>query len=118
MGELLRFLKNNPILLVIVLAWVAGAIGNVIKAAKARERHVRKMTEPAERVRRSEPPRIEPKRPAQRSPDEVAAEMRRILGMDVETVPVAPERAPAVVRPKRREVVEPERPPAPALPTT
>jgi hypothetical protein len=44
--------------------------------------------------------------------------MRRILGMDVETMPVEHQPAPAVVRPRRREVVEAERPPAPAVPTT
>jgi hypothetical protein len=122
MRELWQLLTQNPILLVIVAAWIAGAIGNAAKTAKqARERAARRTSPPPpqpEAARRREPVRPGPTRPAQRSPDEVAAEMRRILGMDVETVPVAPEKSPLVVRPKRREVVEPERPPAPALPTT
>jgi len=124
MPSFLRFLFENPILLIIAGAWLVGTIGNAAKAAKAaRERSARRAPSPpsppaSREPRRAEPARSAPARPPQRTPDEVAAEMRRILGMDVETIPVEHERNPVAIRPKHRDVVEAERPPAPAVPTT
>jgi len=124
MPAFLRFLLDNPILLFVLVAWAAGAIGNAAKAAKrAREQRslpppsagrppVRPASERFPTVQTGRP------RPAPRPAEEVAAEMRRILGMDVETRPVERPPAPVVMRPKRREVFEPERAPAPAVPTT
>ncbi len=127
MRDLLRFLFENPILLFIVVAWIAGAIGNAVKAARKQQRQ----QQPAPPVRtRPAAPQAGP-----RTADEVAAEIRRALGLDPPQAPprpappptpaprpVAPPPAPA--RPaawpevSRREAPSPERPPTPVVPTT
>lgn len=115
MRQLFDFLMQRPILLFVLVAWIAGMIGNAAKAMrKARER--------AEAQRRMPPAGPPPVRtvgrsqaPGQASADDIAAEMRRILGM--ETVPrrTAPAPTPA---PVRRATLQAERPPTPVLPTT
>ena len=91
MDRLVRFLLQNPILLVILLLWIAGLVGNLVKAARrARERAEQQARQrhgqlPSPEVRgtpvdvasraRTEPPPL-------RSADEVAREMRRILGVE------------------------------------
>lgn len=113
MSPLLRFLFDNPILIFILVAWVVGAIGNAAKAAKK-----------AQQRQGGTPPRARPPaaRPASgpRSAEEVAAEIRRALGLDPTPTPPQP-RPPVRVEPQpvvRRNVVAPERPPAPVVPTT
>lgn len=103
MGKLLQFLFEHPVLLFVLAAWVFGGLGKVAKAAQRA--------------------RAAPGRPGapQRSAEEVAAEMRRILGMDgddaaeADASPAAPPPRPAVSPQPlvRREVALPERPPAP-----
>ena len=144
MGRLFDFLVNNPILILILVAWLAGIVGNAGKAAqKARER--------AERAERAEPAKSAPSPPASRPPsqpaepgtrsaEEVAREMRRILGLDREEGPERPSEPPprpvpqgvesrgesprsASLRPAaeevgRREFAAAERPPTPVMPTT
>jgi hypothetical protein len=132
MPRLLDFLFQNPILIFVLVAWAAGMVGNVVKAAGKRR-------ESAEQQRRmpSAPPAVRPQaRPqahdrsqAGGRPTEadVAAEMRRILGMDQ-----PPKRVPASQRPgspagrpqppplptsKPRRLVDTERPPAPMMAT-
>lgn len=90
MRRLFQFLFDNPILLFIVVAWVAGAIGNILKASKK----ARGASGGAPPV--SPPPRRAPVQPGRRSPEDIAAEMRRILGLD----PDAPPRSP---KPQRAE---------------
>jgi hypothetical protein len=101
--KLVRFLTQNPIVLFVVVAWVAGVIGNVVRAAKKRNQQAP-----------SSPQRPSPARP-QRSAEEVAAEMRRILGLPPErsTSNSEPQPKPVVVR---REVPT-ERPPTPVMPS-
>lgn len=121
MNQLLRILQENPILLVILVVWIAGAVGNVARSAKKgeaeRKRRYERMADDREREARIEQQQA---RPAARSADEVAAEMRRILGME-EAQEKAPARGPAA-RPEplgaRRDVAEPERAPRPVMPST
>ena len=133
MQRLLEFLFQNPILLFILIAWVAGVVGNAVKATKrARERAEQMRRMPSAEPRPAAQP-VATERQASPSAEEVAAEMRRILGM--EPVPEArrprePQRrprpvvepdvgtAPPPARPGRRDVVEQERPPAEVVPTT
>jgi hypothetical protein len=112
--------------LLILVAWVAGMIGNIGKAAKkARERaeHAAR----AERVERMKSAPSQPAQPAEpgtRSSEEVAREMRRILGLDREEAREEETEPPSKPPPRpveevaRREVVIAERPPTPVVPTT
>ncbi len=146
MDWLIRFFREQPLLLVVAVAWIAGIVGNIAKAAKtARERA-------EERTRGGRMPRPEPASdpaPAadSRLPDTAAEsierEMERLLrggagGPDRETSPAGyrevpietpasePEPAPAPPPPLprrrplpiRRDVPEAERPPVPVVPTT
>lgn len=115
-----RILREHPYLLLILIAWIVGAIGNVAKAARrSRERAEQQRRMPP--ILRTESP---PPSPTQRSADDVAAEMRRILGMEGPVQRPRPVEAevhvPAKPRPapRRRDVVVSERPPTPVAPTT
>ncbi|MEZ6037770.1 MAG: hypothetical protein R3F29_09840 [Planctomycetota bacterium] len=124
--KILDFLLRNPIFLFVLLAWLVPMIGNILKK-----------TEKARRARGSAPPppprqsipsqaqpmpRREPapvvqtvSRPSPspaKSAEEVAREMRRILGLE----PAAPKPAPAPAPPpvRRAPIGAPiERPPQP-----
>jgi hypothetical protein len=123
MRGLFDFLLQNPILIFILLAWVAGMVGNVMKAArKTRERSEHQRRMPAARPSQAPPPvraagrPAAPGQPGQPSSDDIAAEMRRILGMEPTASPTRPAARPTQPAPRRR-LVEAERPPTPALPT-
>lgn len=115
MDRLLRFLLDNPIIAVVVVFWIFGAINNARTAAKRREQSARR----AERGPAAEPAheRQPPARLPETDAEQVAREMRRILGLP-ETAPQA-RPAPRPVAPpppvERRAV---ERPPTPVRPTT
>ncbi len=142
MREIIRFLMDNPLVLVILVAWIAGALGNMVKAMKkARERAT------TSQPMRVEPPvaarvphRAEPARqPQPIREEEIAQEMRRILRQqseptagDAQAAPQHPERQHPVKRQpeappplpsarppakRARNVVLPERPPAPVMPS-
>src|SRR5262245_32100523 len=104
-----EFLKDNPIVLFLLVAWVAGMIGNIGKAAKkARERAERSQNAPPSQPAQTRPP-SQPAEPGPRSAEEVAREMRRILGLDPEegdrpTEP--PPRPVASPRPEPEEIAE------------
>jgi hypothetical protein len=114
MHPLVRFLFDNPLLLFLLVAWIGGAIARLAKAKQARQAAggapALPRRQPGE-ARRGEGPR---------SADEVAAEIRRALGLDGPNPPARREPAPVVERrepaPVRRADVE--RPPTPVVPTT
>lgn len=115
MQQFLRFFLDNPIILLVVGAWILGVIGNVLKAVKkARERAEAAGQLPSQR-REVEPVQVSPPAPPpERTParaDEIAREMRRILG--VETAPDEARSGDRVERTHRErmqgdEVAEPE----------
>ncbi|MFN7590776.1 MAG: hypothetical protein ACK501_09945 [Planctomycetota bacterium] len=136
MRRLLEFLLANPILAFVAVAWIAGILGNIAKAAKRRQQQASLP---------SQQPTAPAPRPADPQPDAeaVAREMRRILGQaerdeqrerervvrpePVTTEPVAtafeppplPRRTPpSLPSEQRRNRVEPERAPTPVVPTT
>lgn len=129
MDRFIELLLREPIIAIVLLGWILSAIGGAItKARRQQQRRVppaspppttqttqtrtpREVTFPPRRHPTTTPPRTQP-RPA--DPDEVAAEMRRILGLEP-----APQR-PAAARPTppRRNVAEPERPPEPLRPSS
>lgn len=132
MNRLLEFLFKNPLVLFVLVAWVAGMIGNARRAARRREAE-RRGPEPTP----VSSPRTDPA--AQRSAEEVAREMRRILGMEDGPVaaPPAPRREQTYQEPTsydeareeaprpsrlpgsaRHDAVVPERPPLPVVPST
>jgi hypothetical protein len=115
MNRLLDFLFANPLIAIIVLGWLLGAIGKMMKST----------AEQAQRSRRNGPtegsaPAPKPiARPAKArpSPEEIAAEMRRVLGLDDPKEAQRPVAAsPRPAEPVRRESVAPagvEPPPKP-----
>ncbi|MFY9342233.1 MAG: hypothetical protein WAT39_07080, partial [Planctomycetota bacterium] len=127
MTRLIQFLLDNPIVLLVVGVWIVGMIGNIAKAAKtARER--------AERAQRTAERREAPALPDRagsprevRTAEEIAREMRRILGGDPEPEEtVSSEAASELPRPappprprpiRRIDVAEPEAAPVPVVPT-
>lgn len=135
MDKLLRLLFENPILLFILGAWVFGAISNAAKAkgkkgsdgrsAPRSRRRRRREKKPAPTVQQplpaqtQAPPRQKAPvaRPAPQgrgplagsaaqTPEQIAREMRRILGLEPEPSPPSPPPMPASPPPI-------ERPPAP-----
>lgn len=107
MDRLIAFFLKNPILLIVVVVWLLGIVGNIAKAAKkARER----AEAAARRGQRDEPaaPSLPPA-PARapepmRSADEVAREMRRILGMEPDATDAARgDRSSSPESPSRRD---------------
>lgn len=136
MRRLIEFLLANPILAFVAVAWIAGILGNLAKAAKRRQQQAS--------LPRQQPDPVAT-RPADPQPDAdaVAREMRRILGQaerdeqrerdramrhePVTTEPVASEfeppalpsrTPPALPSERRRNRIEPERAPTPVVPTT
>ena len=132
MGKLIEFLLANPILAFVAVAWIAGILGNMARAAKRRQQQAS--------LPRQQPTAPAP-RPADPQPDAeaVAREMRRILGQaerdeqlegersmprpePVATefeAPALPSRTPPPLPSVlRRNRVEPERAPTPVVPTT
>lgn len=97
MRDLIDYLFRHPLLLVLLLGWAASAVGGILKRA-AKGGAARRQAPPAA----SRPSPAAGRRP---SAEEVAAEMRRILGME----PAAP--APAPARPAPRPVVRNDAPP-------
>lgn len=118
MGRFLAFLFENPIVLFALAAWVFGAIGKA--STKAAGRTKRPEASPsagrgpsgqgssgqAGRASAWSEPQAQ-RQSADRRAEEIAAEMRRLLGMEEPAAAAPPPRA------VRREVVEPERPPVP-----
>ncbi|MCU0866620.1 MAG: hypothetical protein MUC36_22775 [Planctomycetes bacterium] len=84
MRRLYMFLLENPVLLVIALAWIAGMIGNVRKAMQTARERTAQRTAGGQQAPIGEPaPVAEPARPLPaRSAEEIAREMRRILGVE------------------------------------
>lgn len=137
MDWLLRLLKDNPILLFFVLAAVANLVGSVAKARqKAASRRPPQLPKTKDRAAWPDQPsrpeprpqpraaapgplaRPNPAAPAKNTADEIAAEMRRILGLDVELEPVETVAREPIRREAVRRPIEPERPPTPVEPTT
>lgn len=107
--ELLRILFENPLLLIVLIGWIAGAIGKVVQAKK-------KLDTARGRSTSSTPTATSSPRSG-RTAEEVAAEMRRILGMD--GPPARPSPPVVEARPvaMRREASEGDRGPEPLRPT-
>ncbi|MBL8754528.1 MAG: hypothetical protein JNK15_14585 [Planctomycetes bacterium] len=91
--KLLAFLLREPLILVVVGAWLIGMVGGIVKAMKqARERAERARQLPREsdatglppmaRVPAPPPPAPVATPPVDRSPEALAREMRRILGIE------------------------------------
>jgi hypothetical protein len=132
--RLIEFFARNPVLLLVVVVWLAGIVGNVAKATKrSREAAARRpepTSMPSPQPMRSEPAQarspVGDARPmGQRDAEAVAREMRRILGLETEegrrakepaegrSEPIAGDRA------ERQDASPPPvlaKPPAPAAP--
>jgi len=106
-GDLLEFLRRNPIVGFVLVAWIAGMIGNLGRMRKQRQNRA-----PAQRPAPAPVRRSEPNAP---SAEQIAAEMRRILREAEQRKAAEPPR-PAQVVPRNR--VEPERAPVAVAPTT
>lgn len=112
MDRLLEFLRQNPILLFVAVAWIAGMIGNIGRMRKQRQNRAPGRSPAPAPVRRSEP-----NAPATPSAEQIAAEMRRIL-REAEQRTAPPAEAPRPAPVVQRNRVEPERAPVPVVPTT
>ncbi len=141
MDRLILFFQQNPILLFVAVAWILGMIGNAAKVAKGKRQRTEmarlpESPSPTERV--ATPVRSHPVH--ERSADEIAREMRRLLGVETEpssgdrssspaeasevrqprpTVrPTLPASLPSLPSQRRRNVPELEHAPTPVRPTT
>lgn len=123
--KLLELLLREPLLLVILLGWIAGGIGKLAQAKKKRAASERRSAEAtptlpnAAGAQGSLPQAAERARRA-RTKEEVAAEMRRILGMEPTPLqkPTVKAKAPAPKPPpppQRIPIGQPLSRPAPAL---
>lgn len=123
MDRLLRFLLEQPLLLIVIVAWIAGIAGNIAKAAKqARERAERQarggrmpVPDPMAGDARDEP------QLSQQSADAIAREMEQLLRKQTEEL--ATEAGSTVAEPpplpgRPTDAYAPERPPTPVAPTT
>ena len=104
MNWIFRLLQEQPFLALLLLGWLLSAVAGAVKKAGKRAEAARKGQTPpsAAQPRSAEPPWPQPQarpqpppRPQRRQPssEEVAAEMRRILGM--EAPPAQRRKAPA-----------------------
>jgi hypothetical protein len=125
MDRLLRFLLEQPLLLIVLVAWIAGIAGNIAKAAKqARERAERQAR--GGRMPEPDPAGVDvPAEPqlSQESVEAIAKEMEQLLRNDAgrqqpEPGSVAAPPAPPPLPRRPVDVIEPERPPTPVVPTT
>lgn len=121
MDRLLRFLLEQPLLLIVLVAWIAGIAGNIAKAAKqARERAERQAR--GGRMPEPDPASVDvPAEPqlSQESVEAIAKEMEQLLRKEAERQPEPGSVAVPPPLPRRPvDVVEPERPPTPVVPTT
>ena len=113
LGDLIGRLLREPLVLILLLSWILGGIGKLAQARKkaAQRAHPNGgLSDVAESMQRPVSQR--------RSPEEVAAEMRRLLGMDrapaAQPAPAPrPVVVPALKRPVRREAKEGDRGPEP-----
>ena len=103
MRELIRFLTDNPYLLLVLVAWIAGMVGQIGKAAKKAR----------ERTQEAPPPEVE----TELGHAEIAREMRRIL-RQAEPEPEAPAAPPPLPTPVRRRQIGEEMAPRAVVPTT
>lgn len=78
--DLIGRLLREPLVLVVLVSWIAGGIGKILQAKKKRDAALGRSRGLGDRLDDAR----EVTRPAsgRRSPEEVAAEMRRLLGMD------------------------------------
>jgi hypothetical protein len=113
LGDLIGRLLREPLVLILLLSWILGGIGKLAQARKKAAQRAQPnggLSDVAESMQRPVSQR--------RSPEEVAAEMRRLLGMDrspaAQPAPVPrPVVAPALKKPARREAKEGDREPEP-----
>jgi hypothetical protein len=117
--EFIRWIFENPLILLILVGWIISMIGNAVtKAARKQARGQRRRAGPGPGGP-AQPDRAEPARPrpqARRpgapssgpSPEEIAREIRRVMGLEVEEPQPEPRR-PAPPPPEPVEIV-PDRP--------
>lgn len=108
--QILRLLFEHPYVVGLLAVWLVGIVGKSVQKKQAAEAARRRREGPVEAVEATG------RRP--RTPEEVAAEMRRILGMDAprhaQSAP-APTARPLVATP-RREATEGDVGPTPLRP--
>jgi hypothetical protein len=123
--DLIGRLLREPLVWIVLVSWIAGGIGKILQAKKKRDAALGRSRGLGDRFDDAR----EVTRPAsgRRSPEEVAAEMRRLLGMD--RPPVAqpqpqPQPRPQLARPQappplvqRREAMEGDRGTQPMRPS-
>jgi cytoskeletal protein RodZ len=104
MHFIIEMLRSQPILILVLSVWIIGAISNAVQQQRRQQ----------QKQKKQQPEKMSQQRPAPRRPtaEEVAAEMRRALGLDPK-----PEKAPAkppARSPRPPDVRPPPRPVAPA----
>ena len=123
--DLIGRLLREPLVWIVLVSWIAGGIGKILQAKKKRDAALSRTRSAGDRL---DGERASSRMPqGRRSPEEVAAEMRRLLGMD--RPPVAqpqpqPQPRPQLARPQappplvqRREAMEGDRGTQPMRPS-
>jgi len=120
LGDLIGRLLREPLVLILLLSWVAGGIGKIAQSRKKAAQRAQPSGELGDLAETMQRPVSQ-----RRSPEEVAAEMRRLLGMDrapaAQPAPAPaprPVAVPALKKPVRREAREGDRAPEPLHPSS
>jgi hypothetical protein len=91
MRDLINLLLNQPILLIILIGWIVSMLGGVMRRAVERQQR-------EQRQQQRKP------KPEQKSAEEIAAELRRMMGMEARTEV----REPPAQRPPAQRPVPPQ----------
>lgn len=87
--DLIGRLLREPLVWLLLVSWVLGGLGKIVQAKKKRDEIANRRRD-AKGDFGARPEIAEPQPPRRRTPEEVAAEMRRVLGMEPSPSPNSP----------------------------
>lgn len=106
--DLLGRLLREPLVLLLLVSWVLGGLGKIVQAKKKRDEVAGRRGRSSDDV--GAEPGADGRQPRRRTPEEVAAEMRRVLGMDPAPSPRPAQPAPQA-KPQQRPQLRPQQRP-------
>jgi hypothetical protein len=93
MQQLINLFSEYPILVILLVGWllsmVGGAITRAARKAEEQRRKAQRTPRQFDRAPTSTPPELRRPEPSQPSPEDIAAEIRRVMGMEEAPRPTA-----------------------------